>query len=92
VATERTTGGAADGDVSTRTRRRGLFAFAMTGGSAATDLGKEAEIKTNAEVGLAADTTNHVKCGRIVGWCTAAKVPLAEWQSGAYCVVCIDGY
>lgn len=92
VATAGKTGGAADGDESVRVKRKGLFKFAMTGGSAAADLGKELEIKTNQEVGLAADTTNHVKCGRLIGWCDSAGNELAEWVSGAYCIVDITGY
>lgn len=88
IATEDVVAGAADGDVTTRTRRHGIFAFAMTGGSAEADLGKEVEIKTNAEVGLAADTTNHVKCGRIIGWDTVDGL----FATGAKCLICINGY
>lgn len=76
------------GDLTARVRRKGVYAFDMTGGSAASDLGKEVEVKTNSEVGLAGDTTNHVKCGRIIGWDTVDGI----WTSGAKCLVCIDGY
>jgi hypothetical protein len=59
--------GGASGDISVRVQALGVFSFAATAGVTQADLGAAVCIKDDQTVGLAADTTNDVPCGRIEG-------------------------
>lgn len=76
-------GGATDGATTGRVIRRGIFAFAMTGGSVAADNGKKAYMVDDQTIGLVGDTTNDIQCGVIIGWDTVD----GKWVSGALCLV-----
>lgn len=79
---------AAIGDLTGYSRRHGVFAFAMTGGSVAADAGQTVYVKTNAEVGLVGDTSNDVPCGKFIAWDTSDGI----WVSGAKCLIDITGF
>lgn len=78
IAMETVTG--ATGDVTmTSIRTKGIYAFAMTGGSAAADIGQLATMIDNNTIGLAGDSTNDEIVGLIVG----ADTPTGAWGTSA---------
>lgn len=64
--------GGASGDVSIRVQALGVFSFAATGSITQASLGATACIADDQTVGLSADTTNDVACGRIEGFDSGA--------------------
>jgi len=80
-----------DGITFARMHTKGLFFFSCGASVDATSLGVECEIDDNQTVDLAAGTTNHVKCGYIVGW----RVNGQNWKkfaSGCLAIVRIDAH
>lgn len=74
VAMERAdnTGGAA-GDISCRVRRKGVFLLAIAAATIA-NIGDDVYLVDDQTVGLAATTTNDIKCGTIWGVESATQV------------------
>lgn len=70
---DNTASGASNGDVIAQVWRKGVFKFACTG-MAITDVGKKVYILDDQTVGLAADSTNLILCGKIVSYVSATVV------------------
>lgn len=58
--------GGADGAKTVKVYRTGEFKLPGSGTIARSDIGSEVEIKDNQTIALAAGTTNHVKCGKLI--------------------------